>query len=318
MDSSRAVDAALLTAETLASVLDGAELLRRMCAALPDFAPEHYGSVGAVDRTFRLDHVVEIASERWPWLEGFGWNRSEPSCEGSFIPKNAYSHSRLSIAASHITDDILKALRKYLIAEAKQLRADLGFIQPQLPGQFDPVSPPELVFSGSVPVDRFDLMFGRFATASLLKYLPQLPWATVFGPPYVRLFGKDRLLSAPVALAKEIAPDMVYVQLTTAVPVSENELSEYFDLRRGVKEHIGADAFFSPKVGKGPYRVPVFGFEASGSPRRFGFLDGKPITGLLAGRPIIETEEGSHIGKEKWKGEQKASEGGCTDSSASS
>jgi hypothetical protein len=37
----------------------------------------------------------------------------------------------------------------------------------------------------------------RLQTTYLQRYIPDLYWFTILGPPYVRLFGRDRLLEAP-------------------------------------------------------------------------------------------------------------------------
>ncbi|MCK7473646.1 MAG: hypothetical protein MZV49_09205 [Rhodopseudomonas palustris] len=94
------------------------------------------------------------------------------------------------------------------------------------------------------------------STHRLRKYLPDLYWGTVFGPAYVRHFGKDRLLSSPAFKVEEWGNEMVYIQL------SENLLDLRSD-RDGVrkeadrvKEHLGLDSFFNPEKGPGgEYRV---------------------------------------------------------------
>lgn len=89
-----------------------------------------------------------------------------------------------------------------------------------------------------------------FLTTHVLRHwLPDIFWGTVFGPPYVALFGKDRLLSAPVAVAEEIGEDMVYIQLTDGVADVANDPAGMALRRKAFKDYIGVDAFF--ELGRG-------------------------------------------------------------------
>jgi hypothetical protein len=126
--------------------------------------------------------------------------------------------------------------------------------------------------------------------------LPQLQWGTLFGAPYVRLFGRDKLLSAPAAVVEELGPEMIYLQLTQRITNVTDDLSAYFALRRRVKEHIGADCFFHPHQGRGPYRAPTFALEP---PHGFGeppgTIDGYPVVRWVGGDVVVETPEGEKL-----------------------
>jgi hypothetical protein len=94
-----------------------------------------------------------------------------------------------------------------------------------------------------------------FVNHALRHWLPDVFWGTVFRAPYVALFGKDRLLSAPVAVVEEIADDMIYVQLTEKLTdVVDAELSVEA-ARAAFKRHVEVDAFY--RLGRGYNRREV-------------------------------------------------------------
>lgn len=90
----------------------------------------------------------------------------------------------------------------------------------------------------------------------LLKRLPDVPWAGVYGPPYVSMFGKERIASAPFYKLQSIGSSHFWLQASESVfdPVAE-------ETRAAIREHLGEDAFMS----KGRWRytdgkAPAFDF----------------------------------------------------------
>jgi hypothetical protein len=86
----------------------------------------------------------------------------------------------------------------------------------------------------------------RFGISPMIlrRWIPELFWATVFGPEYVELFGRARLLSAPCHVAKEIG-QAVYVQLTESVFDMLTRFDEVQAARKRVKAHLSVvDAFW--------------------------------------------------------------------------
>jgi cytochrome P450 len=76
----------------------------------------------------------------------------------------------------------------------------------------------------------------------------------VFGPPYVKLFGRERLLSAPVANVRELAPDTIRLQLTEDVAAVSDDPEAFEEARERVQRHLGKEAFFDSS--RQAYRVP--------------------------------------------------------------
>ncbi|MEN6630184.1 MAG: hypothetical protein ABFC42_11095 [Sulfuricella sp.] len=107
-------------------------------------------------------------------------------------------------------------------------------------------------------------------THTLRHWLPDMPWAVVFGPAYVRMFGKEKLLSTPAHHVEDIGPEMVFIQLTPRLEDIHEQFEMVMTARALAKRHLGEDAFFKPeltydykdeanknKAGK-VFRVPVF------------------------------------------------------------
>jgi hypothetical protein len=145
-------------------------------------------------------------------------------------------------------------LVQFVHAASRDLQADLGCIAL--------LTPTEIEFgykNGTVsPVNVKRTQFNFFiAGHRLQKYLPDIYWLTTFGPPYLDMFGRDRLLSAPVFKAEALDAEHVSLQLTPKLRDLEVNPDGYEWVKRRVKEHLGADAFFDPDR-RGECRVPNF------------------------------------------------------------
>jgi hypothetical protein len=71
--------------------------------------------------------------------------------------------------------------------------------------------------------------------------LPGLYWINVFGPPFVRVVGKDRLLASPAFEVQELGDDVVYLRVSDefSAPLDEG----WADTYRNLKAHIGQEFF---------------------------------------------------------------------------
>ncbi len=87
---------------------------------------------------------------------------------------------------------------------------------------------------------------------------PELAWINYFGRPYIDLFGREKLLSAPCFRTFEIGEDLIGLQMTEDLfqPIPS-------DVRYAVKKHLGEDAFVEEGKWYRMYktgRVPAFDF----------------------------------------------------------
>jgi len=95
-----------------------------------------------------------------------------------------------------------------------------------------------------------------FVTSILEYWLPTLPWATVFGDAYVRMFGMERLLSAPAFKVEKLSDSAVYIQLTENLSDLETDYAGFHANRLKVQAHLGNEAFFDASRAY-PLRGPV-------------------------------------------------------------
>ena len=277
----------IATAYPMDKPADGAAFLRRL-AQYPKLVPEKIGDTEPLRKLFEIAKIDELTDTIWNSFMTM-WTRRGPRAGGNLSPGRPHRHGRLS----YLIYDVKFAdmLTGYLRKEAVALRADIGCVETGWPNQKGRTGTFVQTYPPSTLPEEFDLLGGGWLyTVEIKDHLAQLSWATVFGPPYVRMFGRERLLSAPAAIVEEIAPEMVYIQLTPEVCDVTKDLKAYFAVRRRVKEHIGPDAFFDPAKGNGPYRVPKFDLEPWPQPRPLGSIGGAPIVGLIAGHPIIEQD----------------------------
>lgn len=98
----------------------------------------------------------------------------------------------------------------------------------------------------------------------LKKGIPDLFWLTAFGPPYVELFGRDRLISSPVHRIRDLNYGGIGLEL---VPHLEDDPSDWEHFRRvklKVKEYLNSDAFTDSPLTRHPVcNVPVFRYPES-------------------------------------------------------
>jgi len=107
-------------------------------------------------------------------------------------------------------------------------------------------------------VDRIARTYLLFVTVhELRRFVPDLYWATVFGPPYVEMFGRERFES--LSGAERIQADQFLVRLTPRLDDLVDAPAEIEGRRRYVRSQLGENAFFDPAFGPDHrYAAPVF------------------------------------------------------------
>lgn len=150
---------------------------------------------------------------------------------GKELVGSTHASIGLTVFDAHYQEKLIA----YLKAGCVNNECDFGFLD-GCPESYKPYARAnELATAGS----------SLFVTTHLLRHwLPDMLWATVFGPAYVRMFGKERLLSAPAYLVEELGPQTIYLQLTPNLADIEERFAEVMAARERVKLHLGTDAFF--------------------------------------------------------------------------
>ena len=112
------------------------------------------------------------------------------------------------------------------------------------------------VFKGERRILEFAFLL---SSQHIHRCIPELYWATVFGPHYVKMFGRDRLLSTPVFRVESLGTDRILLQLSAKLSDLEDHWPEVERVHSSAKAHLGQDAFFQPGAeSPAGYRVPQF------------------------------------------------------------
>lgn len=125
---------------------------------------------------------------------------------------------------------------------------------------------------------------------------PALKWRTYFGPPYIKMLGRDTILNAPCWKTEELG-DSIVLQLTETVyedisPVLRQEVVDYFEesIDPQLRAELGTGFIFRPfdasqSYSKAKKLVPEFQIQE---------LFGKNLdeaTVIEAGKPHLSSEE---------------------------
>jgi hypothetical protein len=242
MKFKRPVSLNVLSPQSLFEKADLLRAIQTLCELLPEITPDRWGWYEPLRHPFRLDELQTMVPPGSERCETTYWNRTrKPKAEGSFIvrwcsasPRALDTHSKVKfdVELGHVSQD---SLIRWLRAQSIRSGAHLAFLDVVVPARRA-----FLMECQAVPYGGGFIL----VTHVLRHWLPDVFWGTVFGPPYVTLFGKDRLLTAPVSIVEEIADDMIYVQLTESLTDNFDALSLVEDRRAAFKRHIGVDAFY--------------------------------------------------------------------------
>ena|SRR5450830_1586673 len=250
-----------LALERPAEFLDA---VQAFCDLLPDAAPEKWGWWEPLEHVFDAGNLQTLVPDGGV-CETVYWHRKKRlKAEGSFCvrwrsksSKVCDTHSNISFS-TELNQVEQAGLVDYLKNASVRSNADFGFVE-TLTESYREFA----IESGSAPYgERF-----MIATHVLRHWLPDVFWGTVFGPAYVRLLGKERLLNSPAYLVEELTPEMIYIQLTEKImDVLEDEVGTR-SRRELFKAHFPCNAFFLSGQGydrlqRGPigdvFTVPKF------------------------------------------------------------
>jgi hypothetical protein len=235
----------------LSGKADAARIVRTLLSA-PSAVPTKYGYWEPLRSPFKMDQLESVL-ERWP--SDLLWKRDRPRVSGSFFWSGDKDGTTVEVSAGQ-QDSLVTELTGLLQRWAVQLRADFGLLHVLTAADIR-------VGVQSGAVQHLDKE-GRRSVLTvfrrhLRRYCPNLYWATIVGPPYVELFGRERVRSLPAYQVEELAPDLFYVQLTEQIGDVRERPGEFEAARDRAKAHLGGDAFFEVALGRDHgYRVPQF------------------------------------------------------------
>jgi len=70
--------------------------------------------------------------------------------------------------------------------------------------------------------------------------LPDVPWVSIYGLPYIQHFGLERILTAPFNSVAQLSEGLIWAQAT---PSAFEEITE--SRKKIIREHLGDESFMS-------------------------------------------------------------------------
>lgn len=251
----RTVFAEMTTRRSLTSIQEGKKFFDLLSNHTPALQPERYGNWEPLRKRFDPARPEELLSS---WEDPFLWTSRKAKVTGwighGISPPPSQGEISISMA-DHLV--ALSSLVQLNAALAQEFLADFSLIH-LLTG-------PEIERGRQRDVVHFTHIDGRgaflFVPAIKLRtrYAPDLYWLTLFGPSYVKLFGRECLLSAPVHRIEELPYGGIILQLTADLSDLTTKTAEFEAVRTAALAHLDHDVFFDPA--KGPdyeYQRPDF------------------------------------------------------------
>ena len=238
----------VITGSSLYPLEDGRELMRLLEELVPEWMPARWGH----DEPLRRTYTPELLEEAWS--DELMWKGAGARANGMIFrprgPRERYGAIVLAADSSDVD-----------VSRAVALLERLGLAFDGVYGFFHRVTRRDLVGAGPNSVeylasDEANLFVPEI---QLRRWLPDLYWGNLLGPPYVELFGRERIESAPAYTVKQVGPDLYYLQLSERLEDLRDRWDEVDAVRAAVKQHLGANAFWDPALGEDhAYDVPAF------------------------------------------------------------
>jgi len=219
--------------------------------------PALYGNWEPLNRRFDSSRS-DVALYCWKF-PSFLWSNGERGVGGS-VGIGARSHITLRAVPGEFHQDELESL---LVDWSRIADADFAYLHRLTDAEVS-----RGLASRTVNlVDRIARSYILFVTVhDLRRYIPDLYWATVFGRPYVGMFGRERLESLPGV--ERVHADQFLVRLTPRLDDLVDEPRRIEERREQIRRHLGEDAFFDPFLGREhDYRTPDLGESPATSSR---------------------------------------------------
>jgi len=236
---------------------DGENVLQLWETHLSDFLPDRIGNWEPIDRPFDLGNL-DAALDSWKWPFLAAKDRPKVNCS-IWMRKNARQqlHSTL-IWEFYEKLDVQNALLPFLKAAAPRLNADFACIHLLTAAEIDRGRANRTVTALDKKATRFNFFV---ASKDLQRRIPDLYWTTILGKPYVKMFGKEHLLSTPAYRVEALSQEMVMLQISKQLSDVSDGAATFSSARERAVAHLGEESFFRPTAeAVGSYRAPEFAF----------------------------------------------------------
>ena len=234
----------VLTRTDLANPQIAADLVRVVVAAHSDLVPRRYG--GYEPLPHKVDGPFEVHEFLREWRSPVFWSNGRRATGGYwFDGPQLHSAVKASVTSSRMAPDLTTHLVTNL---ALQLDADLSTVY-------------FAYESRDLYLFRYKAVYPFYlgpTTHDLKRSLPDLPWFTVFGAPYVDLFGREKLASIPAFRSEPLSTNHWIVQLTADPTSAKKDPGSYDRARDIAKEHLGLEHFLDLARPEAHGRTPDF------------------------------------------------------------
>lgn len=247
----------VLTPHSLADRESGVAFLDTVARTCPKLTPQRFGGHEPLRDRFDArcpGPFLDLVSATW----GVMWSGSRPPSSGRWQRASAEAahHGSISLCTSESAACVARIPELFLLV-SEALGPDFALLH--IVNSLDEEAAPHPDWARALTNVRLGLGVN---SSQLRRSIPNLYWATVFGPPYVELFGRELLLSAPAPVVKELDYGGIYIQLSDNILDFRDRFEEVDAVRRRVKEHLNHNAFYDRSLGPDHvYNVPVFHLE---------------------------------------------------------
>jgi hypothetical protein len=230
------------------------DLIEDFIQNLPTFRPRHWGVIEPINLELNMPEIREFLRKG---SSDISWQRKTPPKGWGVFHKRYYplfgpQFARHTLDVSTNKSEQMESLIAYLHHMVTAFGVEYAFCD-SLAEEYKEVG----FENGLAPSARRLMIF----THKLVKNLPDIVWSQIFGPAYVKLFGLEKLLSAPAYKVEQLGPETVYIQLSESLFDMHERYDEVDVVRQQVKHHLDDNIFFDPKHPEDhTYRTPEFVF----------------------------------------------------------
>ena len=213
----------------LTSREDGRDILELWQTHIPELLPDYYGNWEPIDRPFDRQNV-EAALD--PWKGPFLSIKKRPRVDAHvWMRKSAQQqlHATLIFSAEPKLAPSDRLL-EFLKAASVRIRADFACLNLMTQAEFQHGRSNK---TARATDKQGKNLFFFLASIDLKQRVPDLYWATVLGAPYLDMFGKDSILSAPAYSAKLLSNDQILLQMTESLTDVEEHPEVFGQVRCG-------------------------------------------------------------------------------------
>jgi hypothetical protein len=260
-----------LISQSIRSKECGRQLVEAFLRHFPSHNPKWFGEAEPAHSRFDSNDLP-AAFRNWG-NSYFILERDDPQVMVHVYFSRSSRHSQIGFIRFQARDEADLAALKMFAREIQQIfDADLAVLHILTPDELNErlakVKSPVGVklLKGRVEKEGFaTVLWGmtvlQNVSVKIQKCLPDLLWFTIFGRPYVRMFGRDCLLGAPCKSAIELPNDAISLQLTDDLSSNPESWLAFRLAREKCKQHLGLTAFcndaFQPEPGS---KAPKFYF----------------------------------------------------------